>query len=377
MWRRKLRTFLTVLGVASAVQLYLMVHGVMTTYSYELEGQLSAFAGKLIVQQRLEQGSGSTDLTASGSSLTGETADELLAIGGIDRESSSAMLYVPIARAVMPYVPPAVVAVGIEPGHEEAFLSGFDPESGSLVLNGPNDVILGRSAAEYYRKEGGGAVAVGRTIEVGGRTLTVVGILKSAPQLFSNAVIFPLSTAQEIFDRRRTVSSVILTAARVDDVETVRRAILAGHPDLTVSSQDDLLRSAGTLLTSMQGFMNMIEGSIIMVAVLVVTIVVIVAVLEQRREIGTLRAVGARRWRIFGMVAGQAVMLSVLGALVALPIAVFFVQWGMQAYLSSVPGVLAVWWQTLAIAVGVGLLASLIPAWQAVRVDPLESLRYE
>jgi ABC-type antimicrobial peptide transport system permease subunit len=49
----------------------------------------------------------------------------------------------------------------------------------------------------------------------------------------------------------------------------------------------------------------------------------------------------------------------------------------MSEYLSSIPGVLQVWWQTLLTAVGVGLAASLLPAWQAARVDPLESLRYE
>ncbi len=378
LWRRKLRTFLTVLGVASAVQLYLMVHGVMTTYSGEIQGQIAAFTGKLIVQQQLEQDSGNTDLTSSGSSLTAETAGELLAIDGVDRQASSMMLFVPIARAVMPYVPPAVVAVGIEPGHEGAFLSGFEAESGSLFLKGPDDAILGQSAADYYQKaDDGEAVTVGRTIDVGGRTLTVVGILKSAPQLFANAVIIPLPTAQEIFDRPETVSSVILTAARIDSVDSIKQTVLKEHPDLTVSTQDDLLRSAENLLASMNGFMGMIEGSIIMVAILVVTIVIIVAVLEQRREIGTLRAVGARRWRIFGMVAGQSIILSVLGAVIALPIAVFFVQWGMSVYLSSVPGVLEVWWQTMLIAVGVGLAASLLPAWQAVRVDPLESLRYE
>ena len=121
----------------------------------------------------------------------------------------------------------------------------------------------------------------------------------------------------------------------------------------------------------------MVENSIIVVAILVVTIVVVVAVMEERREIGTLRAVGAKRWRIFSMVAGQSVVLSLLGAMLALPIAVFFVQWGMSGYLSNMGGILQVWWQTVLTAVVVGLLASLLPAWQAVRVDPLESLRYE
>jgi putative ABC transport system permease protein len=378
LWRRKLRSLLTILGVASAAQLYLMVHGVMDTYTSEMMGQIGSFAGKIVVQQQVESGGGNPDMTSSGSSLTSDTAESLLATDGIDRQASSAVIFVPIARALMPYVPPAVVGVGIEPGHEKAYLSGLEAESGGLVLQGPDDAILGQSAAEYYRTHGdGSAVAVGSTIEVSGKSLKVAGILKDAPQLFANAVIMPLPTVQSIFDRMGTVSAVILTAKDVEGVGAIKRSILDGYAGVTVSTQDDMIRSAEGILAGMNSFMGTIENSIIVVAVLVVMIVVVVSVMERRREIGTLRAVGAHRWRIFAMVAGEAIVLSFLGTMVALPIALFFVQWGMSEYLSSVSGVLRVWGQTMFTAVAVGLLASLLPAWQAVRVDPMESLRYE
>jgi putative ABC transport system permease protein len=378
LWRRKLRSLLTILGVASAAQLYLMVHGVMDTYHGEMMAQINAFAGKIIVQQQVESGGGNPDLTSSASSLKTSTAEMLLAMDGIDRQSSSAVVFVPIARAIMPYVPPAVVGVGIEPGHEQAYLNGLEAETGSLVLSGPQDAILGQSAADYYRTHGDGSdVAVGDTIQVAGGNLTVVGILKDAPQLFANAVIMPLSTAQEIFDRTGTVSAVILSSENVENAAAIKRSILEGYDGVTVSTQDDMLRNVQAILSGMQAFMGMIENSIIVVAILVVMIVVVVSVMEQRREIGTLRAIGAKRWRIFTMVAGQSVVLSFLGTMVALPISMFLVQWGMSEYLSSVPGVLRVWWQTMLTAVAVGLVASFLPAWQAVRVDPLESLRYE
>jgi putative ABC transport system permease protein len=378
LWRRRLRSLLTVVGVASAVQLYLMVHGVMDTYTGEIEAQVVAFAGKIIVQQQVESGGGNPDVTSSGSSLTNSTAEGLLLTEGIDRSSSSAMISVPVARAIMPYVPPAVVAVGIEPGREKAFLGELEAESGSLILGGPDDVILGRGAADYYRpKDGGKKTAVGQTIEVGGHSFTVVGILKKAPQLFGNAVIMPLATAQAVFDRADSVSTVILAAERVEDVKTIKETVLDRYDGLTVSTRDDMLKSAGHILSAMRGFMGMIENSIIVVAVLVVTIVVVVSVMEQRREIGTLRAVGARRWRIFVMVAGQSIVLSLLGAMLALPIAVFFVQWGMSEYIGSLSGILQVWGRTVITAMAVGSVASLLPAWQAVRVNPLESLRYE
>src|SRR4030042_4366283 len=89
-WRRKLRSLLTILGVASAVQLYLMVHGVMGTYTGEINGQVNAFAGKIVIQQQVESGGGYSDLASSTSSLTEETAKALLASDGVDRHASSA-----------------------------------------------------------------------------------------------------------------------------------------------------------------------------------------------------------------------------------------------------------------------------------------------
>ncbi|MBN1440565.1 MAG: ABC transporter permease [Anaerolineales bacterium] len=378
LWRRKLRSLMAVLGVASAVQLYLMVHGVMGTYTSGIENQVNAFAGKILVQQEVESSGGSVDPTSAASSLTDAAAAELLAVEGIDRRVSSALLFIPIARSIMPYTPPAVVAVGIEPGHEEAYLTGLEAEAGRLTLGGPEEVILGRSAAEYYRSASGGrSVAVGDSVDVGGRAFTVVGLLGDAPQLFANAVVMPLETAQALFDRRGTVSAVILTARTAEETGDVKSAILDRFSGLSVSTQDDMLRNAEALLQAMRGFMRIIETSILAVAVVLVTIVIVVSVMELRREIGTLRAVGARRWRILAMVAGQSVVLSLLGTSAALPIAIFLVRWGMEEYLSNFSGLFAVWGQTVLIAVSVGLAASLLPAWQAVRVDPLESLRYE
>jgi putative ABC transport system permease protein len=377
LWRKKLRSLLTIIGVATAIQMYLTFNGILVLYRSAISAQLEAFAGKAVVQQQMEEALGNTDLTSSGSSIKPKTADELLGMNGIDRQASSRLVYVTIARNLMPYMPPAVLVVGVEPGHEKAFLGGFKADSGRTSLQKPDEVILGQSAAEFYRKQGQAArVAVGDSIEIQGHTFTVVGILQSAPALFNNAVIMPLQTAQSVFDRPGSVSSVILTSAKVADLPQLKTGITARYPELTVSTQDDLLQSANVLLEGMTKFFAVIINSIVVVAIIIVTIVVVVAVMEQRKEIGTLRAVGAGRWRIFGMVAGQSLVLSLLGAILALPIALFFVQWGMAVY-SGATGIFAIWLQTILVAMIVGLLASVLPAWQALRVDPLEALRYE
>jgi putative ABC transport system permease protein len=377
LWRKKLRSLLTIVGVATSVQMYLTFTGIMVLYRNAINDQIGAFAGKAVVQQQMEQISGSTDFTSSGSSLKPETADALLAWNGIDRSASSKMVYVTIARNLMPYMPPAVLVVGVEPGHEKAFLGGFQVVAGRSTLQNPDEVILGQSAAEYYRpKDQTKPVAVGDSIEIQSQAFVVVGILKPAPQLFNNSVIMSLQTAQTVFDRPGAVSSVILTAASIADLPKLKAEIAARYPELTVSTQEDLQQTANVLLSGMDKFFALIMNSIVVVAIVIVTIVVVVAVMEQRKDIGTLRAVGAGRWSIFGMIAGQALVLSLLGAILALPIAVLLTRWGMSEF-GGLSGVLSVWLQTILVAMIVGLLASILPAWQALRVDPLEALRYE
>ena len=377
LWRKKLRSLLTIIGVATSVQMYLTFNGVLVLYRNEINRQLGAFAGKAVVQQQMEEASGSADLTSSGSSIKPETADALLGLDGIDRQASSRLVYVPIARNIMPYMPPAVLVVGVEPGHEKAFLGEFRAESGRAVLENPDEIILGQSAAKFYQpKDRSAALAVGESVEIQSHSFVVVGILQSAPQLFNNAVIMPLETARSVFDRPGAVSSVILTAANVADLPRLKSDIGARFPELGVSTQEDLRQSAQTLLAGMNKFFSVIINSIVVVAIVIVTIVVVVAVMEQRKEIGTLRAIGAGRGRIFGMIAGESLLLSLLGAILALPIAIFFTRWGMSEF-SGLIGIFSVWLQTILVAVVVGLLATVLPAWQALRVDPLEALRYE
>lgn len=252
LWRRKLRSLLTIVGVAASVQMYLTFSGVLVLYRNEINRQLGAFAGKAVVQQQMEAASGSTDLTSSGSSIKPETADALLAWDGIDRQASSELVYVPIARNAMPYMPPAILVVGVEPGHEKAFLGGFTANSGRAILENPDEIILGQSAANYYRpKNQTGSVTVGESVVIQSHSFLVVGILQSAPELFNNSVIMPISTARSVFDRPGAVSSVILTAASAAELPSLKTSIAARYPELSVSTQEDLQQSAKVLLNGL------------------------------------------------------------------------------------------------------------------------------
>jgi putative ABC transport system permease protein len=377
LWQRRLRSVLTILGVAMALQLNLTLNNLMGRFGQDVQRQFSFFAGKLFVQQAMPAGGTGWDTFPSlSSSIAIETAAGLLTRDHVDQPSSSAVLFVQLVAPIIPTTPPELMAVGIEPGHEAAFLGTVEAEDGRVTLTAPDEVILGQGAAGYYQPEGSDSpVRAGQTVEIQGHPFTVVGVLEKSSALFGGAVLMPLSTAQDLLNRPDTASAVILTATRVEDVADLKATVEAQFPDLQATSQDELIESASSMLALMGVFFSMMNRTALAVVVIVIAIVMIVAVLEQRRDIGTLRAIGARRRTIFGMVAIESLAISLAGALVALPLSAL-ANWAFWRYPVG-PDIVVVWTRALGLSVALGVLASLLPAWQAVRVEPLEALRYE
>jgi putative ABC transport system permease protein len=106
-------------------------------------------------------------------------------------------------------------------------------------------------------------------------------------------------------------------------------------------------------------------------------IVVVVAVMEQRKDIGTLRAVGAGKVRILGFVTGQAVLLSLAGGIVALPVSTLVNTYLNFGLVFSQAELVNQWMTIVGGCVLIGLAAAFLPAWQAVRVNPLEAMQSE
>jgi putative ABC transport system permease protein len=378
LWRRKLRSLLTILGVASAIQLYLMSNNIMATYDQDIRRQVNAFAGKIYIQQTVQDVGAGGDFPSMDSSIEASTAAAMHAVGGIDPAASSAVLFIPLASSPRPNMPPIYMVVGITPGHEGAYLGNVAVASGSAKLADSHSVILGPSAAWHYRPEGADqSVSVGGRVSISGVEFTVAAILASSSSLYNGAVIMPLATAQDLFNRSETVSAVILTATKLENLAAVKKDVQNQYPNLQVFNSEDLTQNANQILSQQRMMFTMIKNSVILAVIMMVMIVVVVAVMEQRKDIGTLRAVGAGRGRILGYIGGQAVLLSLMGGIVALPVSTL-VNTYLNFGLVFTPEEIVVQWMTIVGGcVLIGLVAALLPAWQAVRVNPLEALQSE
>jgi putative ABC transport system permease protein len=107
----------------------------------------------------------------------------------------------------------------------------------------------------------------------------------------------------------------------------------------------------------------------------------LMAVFERTREIGVMRALGWRRSAILWLILREAFLLGLLGGLAGIAIA-----FGFSYLLNNAPAItgllelkwdLAIFARAILVALILGLVGGLYPAYRATRLQPIEALRYE
>jgi ABC-type antimicrobial peptide transport system permease subunit len=165
-------------------------------------------------------------------------------------------------------------------------------------------------------------LAVGDTIDVGGTTFTIVGIVSSTSGDAATAanVYIPLDLAQSISGETGMISNIYVQAESATNISSVQAAIKKALPDATVSTQADLASSvSGSLATASTLLSNLglwLSIAVLAAAFLIAILFTISGVTRRTREFGTLKAIGWSNKRIVGQVAGESVVQGLLGGLI-------------------------------------------------------------
>jgi putative ABC transport system permease protein len=360
----KTRSLLCILAVMVSVYLNGST-ATMNNWMYTtMTSELARYMGKIYVQQ------GGSSYPPFDSSIAETTAQEILAHNDLNVAQSTPLIFVRLARAMMPFMPAQAMVIGVAPGKESALWGRAEPASGvgAFASDERGDVaILGDKAAGYF------SARVGDDIPINNTPVRVIGILqKSSMDSVNIAAVVPLASAQRIFAKEGTVSAVLVGAQDVNNVPTIADTLKRDYPLLQVVTQDDMLKDAQAVLKMPMLYMSVMSLTAFVVAFAVIMSTMVMAVFERTREIGTLRAIGADARTILVTVFAEIVILTLVGgipgAILTLPMATV-----MNTILPS-PAQFA---QIVLLAVVAGALGGLYPAWRAARVNPLEALRYE
>jgi len=370
LWARKTRSILTILGVAICVMLYLFMAGTTAMVEGNLEKEIAKYAGQIYVKSPAVSGWSGAEFPPASSVIDGETARHILEeTPGIDKERSIPILFNALTREAYPGGP-RTLAVCLPAGREEVYIGKVEAATGSnhFTSNTAAEAILGKVAAESFKAE------VGKTISIAGEDVPVRGILGESEIMAINfTVLLPLDYAQGLFRQPDSVSAVLLSARSVGEVETVTDAVNARFPKLETMSQKEMAKNMDDMLAGMRIYLGGMSTAAVMVAIVVILVVMIMAVSERTRDIGTLRAIGARKRTILGLIVQESFVLSFIGGVLGVPLC-YLMNAIMYKEIFVMAGTIP---QGVIAAIIAGIIGGIYPAWRAARVDPLEALRYE
>ena len=238
-------------------------------------------------------------------------------------------------------------------------------------------VVLGATAAGLLRKKPGDSVLIE------GVSLQVVGIYRSAALVENGAVLMSLAQAQRLNDKEGKVNILNLKLEPgVDEAGAarVRQAVQTSFNGLSAITSAQLVQQNALvrITKAMSAATTVIAG---LVGALGVFNTMLMSVSERTREIGVLLAIGWRRGRVIGLVLIEAAALALAGGCVGLLLGVLGVRLLEQHDLlrGKIDGVFTsgLFAAALGLALGLGLLGGLHPAWRASRLSPAAALRHE
>jgi putative ABC transport system permease protein len=157
-----------------------------------------------------------------------------------------------------------------------------------------------------------------------------------------------------------------------------RLALRHGHEDFTVTTQEDMLKTLSNILNILTMAVGALGGISLLVGAVGIVTIMTISVTERTNEIGLLVALGARRSTILGLFLSESIMLAALGGILGLLLGIGLAQlirFAIPTFPVHTPWSFAV--GTLAMSAMIGLLAGVLPARSASRLNPIDALRAE
>ncbi len=288
---------------------------------------------------------------------------------------------------------PNIAVVGVTVG--AFFTHNVNVESGrsirqSDVNYGNNVCILGKDVEKTLF--GGIINPVGQTIKVDKMPIKVIGTLEPQPELFGQSmdsyIVMPISTWQSIYgQKRRSVSITIMAKSDQEYNATIERAIgimrtirkvePGKENDFEIFSNESIMQQINDITGGVQIGALVVSIIALIAAGVGIMNIMLVSVTERTREIGIMKAVGARKSNILLQFLIEAVTLCLIGGFIGIIVGVGIgnLAGGYLNAASTIPYKWVAIGMTLCILVGI--IFGTYPAYKAANLDPIEALRYE
>ena len=355
LWRRPIRTGLTLLGIAvgiaAVVTLIGMSRGFITSWTAGMKSR-----GTDIVVHNMRGSLTPQPFAAS-------TRDRIAHLPGVAATCEVLVNLMSVETAEL------MIVSAREWG-------GFSWDNLKLVSGRmPNDqmekaAVLGTTAADVLKKK------VGDTVQIETEELAVVGIVEGGAFVENGSIVLSLPLLQQITGNQDKISAIdVRVAPGMDDAairrlcDEMSRLIPEGHAE---PAGEHLVHTEGYRMINAMSWGTSLLA--VIVGVLGVTNTMLMSVFERQQEIAVLLALGWRRSRIVRMVLLESALLGLLGGIIGIGLGIIGIN--LMKAAPAIRGLLEpdlslnLILTAVTIAVCVGVLSGFYPAWRSSRLTP-------
>jgi len=382
----KMRAILTSLGVIiGSASIVLVVTVALTSKRFVLQ-QIESVGSNLVWVEMIKTPDKaqplSHELTLDDMEAIRSSVPQVVQVAGV-RELPMSVVARGIERPVN--------LVGVTQGYQEIrrllVLRGRYFDSTDMETRDKVCLITKQLATRLFAPES----AIGRSVRMGELTFTVIGVFVERVETFglsdiqAESVLIPFGL-MKYYTGVDVIRVLDAQADNAEDVPSVERQITqilkSRHPpeaEYNVQSLTAILDAARTISLALTVVLIVIAFIALLISGIGIMNIMLVTVKERTREIGIRKAIGAQRREILYQFLIEAFLISgggaVLGILIGLAIPVtvqFFLPGNLRVPISGASVILA-----FVVSCSTGLFFGYLPASQAAKLQPIESLRYE
>ncbi len=395
----KLRSWLTILGIVIGVGSVIAIMSLGEGLQQSMDAQMSGLGGDILtITAGFSKGRVFSHGKASPSS-SGSTATEEEIV--LDRIDLQALKGIPDIELIDTNIRGNAKIYYLGKSGS-VYLTGVDQKVWSEItitelrdgrMLGPADmnviVIGARLADSYFDKP----LGINKMVNIEDKAFRIVGVLDDS----STSIIMPLQMAYTVLDDKENgvYDSIVVKIKNEDDLDYVIekiehklmmiRHVTERNKDFTVSSSKQFQEMKSEMLGSMTLFLTAIAAVSLLVGAVGIANTMFTSVLEKTKEIGIMKAIGARNKDILLIFLLNAGLIGLVGGLIGVLLGVVLsgfvpmlmggvpmAKGGASTIVSMDAVVLA-----LSVSIVIGVISGVVPAYNGSKLKPVDALRYE
>ena len=263
-----------------------------------------------------------------------------------------------------------MILAGIDMAKFNKMTGGFKFDQGG-PLKGPDDILVDRLFAEEHHLQ------VGKTVDLVNHSWRVVGVVEPGKMA---RLFVPLATLQDLGAATGKVMQIYVQVDDPANIKLVKEELSRLLVSYSIYTMDEISAMYNVdQIPAIKPFTVVVAAIGVVIGVAVVWLSMYMVVLQRTREIGILKALGASKAFILGIILVEATLLGVGGTILGIVFS-FGAQWLIRTLVpaSFQMAIVYAWWpRVAAITLAACNLGAFYPGLSAARQDPIEALAYE